>query len=84
VDPLHDNLSDAEKEAEQLAALSKVIQQQQDTIAKQVSAGEVSRSTQGMVYARASVGSVGMVDVTVLTISPAWPTATLLRPLPSP
>lgn len=36
LDPLHDNLSDSEKEAEQLSALSRVIQQQQDTISKQV------------------------------------------------
>lgn len=35
-DPLHDNLSASEKEAEQLSALSRVIQQQQDTITKQV------------------------------------------------
>jgi hypothetical protein len=36
LDPLHDNLTDSEKEAEQLSALSRVIQQQQDTISKQV------------------------------------------------
>jgi hypothetical protein len=56
VDPLHDNLSDAEKEAEQLAALSRVIQQQQDTITKQVRAGTrhtVGRYTQGMLHAYA-------------------------------
>lgn len=35
-DPLHDSLTDSEKEAEQLSALSRVIQQQQDTITKQV------------------------------------------------
>jgi hypothetical protein len=35
-DPLHDNLSASEKEAEQLSALSRVISQQQDTITKQV------------------------------------------------
>lgn len=36
LDPLHDNQSDAEKEAEQLSALTRVIQQQQETIEKQV------------------------------------------------
>ena len=36
LDPLHDSQSDSEKEAEQLSALSRVIQQQQDTITKQV------------------------------------------------
>lgn len=36
LDPLHDNFTASEKEAEQLSALSRVIQQQQDTITKQV------------------------------------------------
>lgn len=35
-DPLHDSHVQLEKEAEQLTALSKVVQQQQDTISRQV------------------------------------------------
>lgn len=38
-DLLHDNQGLVEKEAEQLAALSRVVQQQQDTISRQVSSG---------------------------------------------
>jgi hypothetical protein len=45
-DPLHDDSAKATKETAQLAALSRVVQQQQDTISRQVSprlAGQISQ-----------------------------------------
>jgi hypothetical protein len=45
-DPLHDSMS--EKEAEQLSALSRIIQQQQDTITKQVCRGAGGQGPPGV------------------------------------